>query len=162
MTTPMSSLRAAALAEARQDPPRRRAGPLALLVTAALGLAWNAFGVVQWAGSLRASSDTLMGSGLTAAQAAVYLGLPAWMTVAFAIGVFGGLIGSGLLAWRRRAAVATLATSLVAYVALYAGDMAHGLFDVMPSQQAILNAVVGIAVALLGAALVARRHGLLR
>lgn len=155
MSTPLTS-------EAWPQPARGRAALIALMATALLGIAWNAFGVVQWAGSLGATQDTLMGRGMTAAQSAAYLALPGWMTVAFAVGVFGGLLGSGALAARRRVALPLFAVSLVAYIALYAGDLAHGLFDVMPTQQPILNAVVGIAVALPLAALAARRHGLLR
>jgi hypothetical protein len=158
MTTPLSS----PFPETRPQAVRRSPGAIALLVTALLGLAWNAFGVVQWAGSLGATQDTLMGRGMTAVQSAAYLALPGWMTVAFAVGVFGGLLGSLALAARRHVALPLFAVSLVAYIALYAGDLAHGLFDVMPTQQPILNAVVAIAVALPLAALAARRHGLLR
>lgn len=160
MTTPLTS----PMTETRPRLPGegRRGAAVALLVTALLGIAWNAFGVFQWAGSLGATQDTLMGRGMTAAQSAAYLALPGWMTLAFAVGVFGGLLGSLALAMRRRVALPVLGVSLVAYVALYAGDLAHGLFDVMPTQQSILNLVVAIAVALPLAALAARRRGLLR
>ena len=69
--------------------------PLWFWIVSILGLAWNIFGVVQFLGSLSATSDGLVASGLTAEQAAVMLGYPTWMTIAFAVGVFGGLAGCG-------------------------------------------------------------------
>lgn len=133
----------------------RRAG----LAIAALGIAWNLFGIVQWQASLRATPDSLMADGLSAAQAAVYLALPAWMDLAFAVGVFGGLAGSLALALRRRLATPLLALSLLAYAALAAGDLAHGLFDAMPQQAPVIALVLAIATGLLATAGLAGRRG---
>lgn len=55
-------------------------------IVAGLGLAWNVFGLVQFAGSLTSTPDSLMEAGMTAEQAAVMKGYPIWMTIAFAIG----------------------------------------------------------------------------
>ncbi|MBC7939959.1 MAG: hypothetical protein H7Z19_09390 [Chitinophagaceae bacterium] len=131
-------------------------------MAAVLGVLWNAYGVYQFAGSFTQTLDSLMATGMTQAQAQVYLALPAWIGVVFAVGVSGGLIGSLAMAARRSVAVPIFATSLVAYVMLFAGDAYHGVFASIPSQLAILAVVVLIAAALLGAARLAQRRGLLR
>ena len=51
--------------------PTRRAPPLWFWGVAALGLAWNIFGAVQFVGTLSATVDSLQAQGLTAEQAAV-------------------------------------------------------------------------------------------
>lgn len=119
-------------------------------VCACLGLAWNLFGVVQFLGTAQASQEGLMMSGMTEAQARLYFGLPMWMNIAFAIGVFGGLLGSSLLLLRRKQSVPVFAVSLTAYIILYIGDITEGVFAIMGSSQVIiLTCVVLIAAGLL-------------
>lgn len=124
--------------------------PLWFWIVSILGLAWNIFGVVQFLGSLSVTSDGLVASGLTAEQAAVMLGYPTWMTIAFAVGVFGGLAGCVLLLWRKRLAVPVFLVSFIGYVILYIGDITEGVFVAIgTSQIAILSLVVAIAAGLL-------------
>lgn len=119
-------------------------------ICAGLGLAWNMFGVVQFLGTALASQEGLMMSGMTEAQARLYFGLPVWMTIAFAIGVFGGLLGSALLMLRRKQSVPVFAVSLAGYIVLYIGDITEGVFAIMGSSQVIiLTCVVLIAAGLL-------------
>jgi hypothetical protein len=128
----------------------------------ALGLAWNSFGIYQFISSATASRESLALMGATPDQAALYAGLPGWMTVAFALGVFGGLAGSLLLGLQRKAALPVLAASLAAYIVLYVGDITEGVFAAFGMQQvAILTAVVLIAVGLLLFGLRARNRGVL-
>ena len=123
--------------------------PLWFIAASVGGIAWNIFGAVQFAGSVAATEGSLIASGLTAEQAAVMTGYPGWMTLAFALGVFGGLVGSVLLLLRQRIAQPVLAVSLLAYVGLWIGDAVHGVFAAMGlSQIIILTAVVAIAAAL--------------
>ena len=129
---------------------------------ACFGVLWNLYGVYQFTGTLTPAGRSVMASGMTAAQAQVYFSLPSWMTVVFAMGVFGGLLGSLALAARRALAVPVLAVSLVGYVALFSGDVYFGVFDAMPGQLAILALVVVIAVTLLLTAWAARSRALLR
>ena len=83
---------------------------------------------------------------------------PAWMTAAFAVGVLGGLLGSGLLLLRRPAAQPVLAVSLAAYLALWIGDAVHGVFAALGAPQVvILTLVVAIAAGLWFAARIAQR-----
>lgn len=117
---------------------------------AILGIAWNVFGVVQFLAQFGATESALMGDGMTAEQAALYAAQPMWMTIAFAIGVFGGVLGSVLLLLRRRAAMAVFAASLGGYIVLYIGDITTGIFKAFgASQVMILTTVVIIAAALL-------------
>lgn len=126
-------------------------------ICAGLGLAWNMFGVVQFLGTALASQEGLMMSGMTEAQARLYFGLPVWMHIAFAIGVFGGLLGSALLLLRRKQSVPVFAVSLAGYIVLYIGDITEGVFAIMgTSQVIILTCVVLIAAGLLW---LARRFG---
>lgn len=123
--------------------------PIWMMAAALGGIAWNIFGAVQFAGSVTANEASLIASGLTPEQAAVMTSYPVWMTLAFAVGVFGGLAGSVLLFLRRAVAKPILLASLVAYVGLWAGDAIYGVFAAMgASQVAVLTTVVAIAAAL--------------
>lgn len=114
------------------------------------GVGWNAFGVVQFLKSLQNTPESLAKMGMTAEQAAVYSSYPAWMTAAFAVGVFGGLLGSVALVVRLRTAVPLFVASVVGYVALYVGDITEGVFAALGAPQiTILTTVVAIAAALL-------------
>lgn len=145
-------------------PTRERLPRVAVVsrVLGVLGVLWNAFGVWQWLSTRSADADALIASGLSRSQAELYLSLPAWMDAAFGLGVLAGLIGSLLLAGRRRAALPVLTASLFAYAALFAGDAAFGLFAVLPRQLAVLSVVMLIAVGLLLTARHARTAGALR
>jgi hypothetical protein len=109
-----------------------------------------------------ATGQSLIAQGMTAAQAAVMMGYPGWMTLAFAMGVLGGLVGSVLLLLRRKGAVAVLAASLAGYVVLYLGDVTQGVFAAMGTPQVVvLTVVVAIAVGLLALARWAGKSALL-
>lgn len=130
-------------------PRARLAAPRWFTAAALGGIAWNVFGVVQFAGSVTATEASLIASGLTPEQAAVMTGYPSWMTLAFAIGVFGGLAGSVLLLLRHAGAMPVLLASLLAYAALWIGDAVHGVFAALGTPQVvILTIVVAIATAL--------------
>lgn len=129
-----------------------------LLALAVLGVLWNLFGIVQFFDTLQATPRGLMAAGLDAAAAEIYLGLPAWMDVAFAIGVFGGLLGSIALGARHPWALPLLSLSLAAYVALFLGDLSHGMFSAIPGQLGVLLLVLLIAIVLFAAAVITRRR----
>jgi hypothetical protein len=113
------------------------------------GLAWNVFGIVQYLASVNATPASLIAGGMAPEQAAVMTGYPAWMTGAFAIGVFAGTIGSILMLLRKKIAVPVFLISLIAYIVLYIGDITQGVFAAMGMPQVIiLSMVVAIAFAL--------------
>lgn len=136
--------------------------PVWIYLVATLGVAWNLFGLVQLMDFVSQTRQSLMMRGMSAATAELYYNLPAWMKFSFAIGSLGGLTGSIALALRHRATVVILATSLAGYVAIWLSDYAHGVFDVIPGQMAILTMVVVIAIALFCIAITVRGRGLLR
>jgi hypothetical protein len=124
--------------------------PLWVRTLAGLGVAWNVYGVIQFQSTVFATAEDLMAQGMTAAQATVYSGVPIWMDIAFALGVFGGLVGTILLLLGRREAVPVLAASLAGYLVLYVGDITEGVFAAMGlSQVVVLTVVVLIAAGLL-------------
>lgn len=132
-------------------------------VTATLGLLWNIFGVIQFLSTVGGTRESLMRGGMTSPQAELYIQLPLWMTVSFAVGVFGGVMGSILLLLRKRTAVPVFWGSLAAYSVLYAGDVTQGIFAAFGTPQVIiLTTVVLIAMALLWLALRCRKLGGLR
>lgn len=134
--------------------------PTLIRAVAALGVAWNVFGVVQFWDQVSATPAMLMAKGMTAAQANLYASLPGWMTIVFAIGVFGGLVGATLLLIGQRAASTLLGMSLIGYIALYIGDITQGVFAAFgTSQVVVLTIVVAIAAALLMLSLHADRRG---
>lgn len=123
--------------------------PVWIRLTALGGLLWSLFGAYLFASQTFADRAELMAQGMTAEQAALYAGLPAWMGLAFGIGTVGGVIGCGLLLLAHRTAGAVLWVSLGAYLALYAGDIIHGVFAAFgPPQVIVLTVVVAIAAAL--------------
>lgn len=144
-----------------QADPVQRQLPLWIASAAGFGILWNAYGLFQFADSLRSTEADLIAGGMTQAQATVYLGLPAWVTLAFAVGVLCGLIGSLLILVRKRLALPVLAASLAGYTVLFAGDAGYGVFTSMPEQMAILIVVVLIAAVLFAFARHARSSGLL-
>jgi hypothetical protein len=133
-----------------------------LWAASAVGVLWNVYGAYQYVGTFTPAGQAAMTAGMTPAQAALYLSLPVWISVVFAVGVFGGLIGSVLLALRRRSAEPVFAASFVGYGLLFAGDAWYGVFAAIPNQMAVLVLVVLIAAALFRASQLARRRGLLQ
>lgn len=81
---------------------------------ALLGLLWNAFGVYMYLKSVGLFGDPL--AGLDAAHAELARTVPAWVTGAFAIAVFAGLLGSLLMVAGKRLAAPLLLLSLLAVI----------------------------------------------
>lgn len=137
--------------------------PIWFWIASVLGLAWNVFGFIQFAGTLNATAESLQAGGMTAEQAAVMSSYPFWMTAAFAVGVVGGVVGCVLLLARRAWAVPVFAASLVGYIILYIGDITEGVFAALGMPQVVvLSMVVAIAAALLWLSRHFRRMGALR
>lgn len=124
--------------------------PVSFWIISSLGLLWNLYGVYQYIGTLRSTPESLQAMGMTAEQAQLYGALPFWMTLAFAVGVFGGVAGCVALLFRHRVATAIFALSLAGYIVLYIGDITEGVFAALGmSQVIVLTVVVIIAAGLL-------------
>jgi hypothetical protein len=81
-----------------------------------LGLLWNAYGGFDYFMSKTRGDAYLQSVGMTPEQIVHFNAMPAWMTVVWAVGVWGALLGAVLLLIRSRYAVPVFVASLVAYV----------------------------------------------
>ena len=88
--------------------------PVHLWIVGILALLWNAFGCYDYWMTVTANQAYL--AQYTADQLAYFNGLPSWLTAFWALGVWGGLIGSILLVMRNRYAVWAFAASFVGAV----------------------------------------------
>jgi FtsH-binding integral membrane protein len=111
--------------------------PLHLWIVGGIGLLWNAFGAYDYLASKLQGEPYYRAMGMTDAQIAYMNAFPAWMTVVWATGVWGALLGTVLLLLRKRAAAPVFLLSLAAFLASLAyayllsdgaavmGDMAY-------------------------------------
>lgn len=83
---------------------------------ALLGVVWNAFGVAMYLSSVGVFGDPM--ADLTEAERVAAASIPAWITAAFGIGTFSGLIGSLGLVLRKAWSQPLLLVSLVALLML--------------------------------------------
>jgi hypothetical protein len=90
--------------------------PWHLWLVGALGLAWNAYGGFDYFMSKTRGDAYLQSVGMTPEQIVHFNAMPAWMTVVWAVGVWGALLGAVLLLLRSRYAATVFVASLVAYV----------------------------------------------
>lgn len=90
--------------------------PWHLWLVGVLGLLWNAYGGYDYFMSKTRGDAYLQSVGMTPEQIAHFNAMPSWMTVVWAVGVWGALLGAVLLLMRSRFAVPVFVASLVAYV----------------------------------------------
>jgi hypothetical protein len=93
-----------------------RRTPWHLWFVGLLGLLWNAYGGFDYFMSKTRGDSYLQSVGMTPEQIVHFNAMPAWMTVVWAVGVWGALLGAVLLLLRSRHAVPVFVASLVAYV----------------------------------------------
>jgi hypothetical protein len=90
--------------------------PLHLWLVAGLGLVWNGFGAFDYLASKLRGEPYYRQMGMTDAQIAYMAAYPMWMTVVWAIGVWGAVLGTLLLLLRKRAAAPVFLASLAAFL----------------------------------------------
>jgi hypothetical protein len=126
-------------------------------ITSALALVWNLIGVATYLMTVTMSDETL--AALPEAERALQANIPAWVTSAYAIAVFGGTLGCIALLMRVAWAVPVLLVSLLAILV----QMGHALFGtpmiaVMGPSAAVLPLlIVVIAVYLVAFAAAAKK-----
>jgi hypothetical protein len=121
-------------------------------IVAALGLVWNLFGAYQY----------LMTVGVVAgADAAAVAAMPAWVTGAFAVAVFGGALGCVGLVMLKGWSKLLLLVSLLGVLAMDVWMFVlSGLGGTMPpAEMGVTAAVVIIAVLLVWLSYSADRKG---
>ena len=91
-------------------------------VIGVIALIWNGLGVMSYIGQAFMTDE--MKAALPEAERALYDNVPAWVTAAFAIAVFGGLLGCILLLMKKKAAKTVFLVSLIAIIV----QMTYNLF----------------------------------
>jgi len=81
-------------------------------IIAVFALVWNLIGVAFWYLQVTMSAEQL--ALMTAPQRQVYEGTPGWINIAFAVAVFGGVLGALGLLMKKRWASTMFLLSLVA------------------------------------------------
>ena len=117
-------------------------------IVAIAAILWNVLGVSAYIMEVTMSEEAL--AALPDAERALYERSPAWVTGAFAVAVFAGLIGSITLALRKEIATPILVTSLVAVI-LQMGYQ-FGVADiqaVMGASSMVMPAVIVVIAVLL-------------
>ncbi|MFM8395151.1 MAG: hypothetical protein ACKOB4_14620 [Acidobacteriota bacterium] len=126
----------------------RAKAPWRLWVVGILAVLWNAVGVLDYLMTETRNASYM--SVFTPEQLAYFNGLPKWIIATWAIGVWGGLLGSLLILLQRRRAVQVLTVSLLsaAVTFFYNFVLSDGL-RVMGGAAALLMPAVVIVVAIL-------------
>jgi hypothetical protein len=88
--------------------------PWHLWVVGGAALLWNAMGAFDYV--MTETKNAAYLSGFTPKQLAFFYAIPAWGIAAWAIGVWGGVLGSLLLLLRKRLAVLAFLASLLGAV----------------------------------------------
>jgi hypothetical protein len=96
--------------------------PVWFWIVSVVALIWNGMGVMAYLGQAYMSDDAL--AALPEAEQALYANVPAWATAAFAIAVWGGLLGCLALLLRKKWAKPVLLLSLIGIVV----QMIYNLF----------------------------------
>ena len=108
-----------------------------------IALLFNSIGVFDFVMTMAQGAGYQASVGMTPDQIAHYQQMPSWMTVVWAVGVFGAFLASILLLLRRKLAAPVFILSLAAFVVslLYTYVLTNG-GAVMGQQMAIMSAVI--------------------
>lgn len=138
------------------------ATPRHLWVVGVLALLWNSIGAFDYL-MTQTRNESYM-SQFTPEQLAYFYAFPAWVVSTWALSVWGGVLGSGLLLLRNRWAVTVFGVSLATMVltTIYNFGLTNGV-EVMGTFGLVFSAVIfAIAVALFLYARHLARVGVLR
>lgn len=123
--------------------------PWHLWVVGIVALLWNAVGAMDYLMTQTRSEQYM--SQFTPEQLEYFYGFPAWVVAAWAIAVWGGVLGAILLLMRNNLAVPVFLVSLIAMVltTIYQFGLSNGLEVVGDPFSLVFTAVIFvIAVAL--------------
>ena len=114
-----------------------------------IALLFNSVGVFDFVMTMAQGAEYQASTGMTPAQIAHYQQMPSWMTVVWAVGVFGAFLASIFLLLRRKQALPAFILSLAAFVVslLYTYVLTDG-GAVMGQQMALTSAVIAGLLAL--------------
>ncbi|WP_337188957.1 hypothetical protein [Phenylobacterium sp.] len=135
------------MTEATDTP--RGVAPWHLWLVGAVAVLWNGYGAFGYLMTHFRGEAFMRSAGMTEAQVAFAAGAPAWMTAAWAIGVWAALAGSLLLLLRSKWALHAFVVSIAGFLASMA--YTHLLSDggvVMGASGLAINVAVGVSLAL--------------
>lgn len=117
--------------------------PWHLWVVGVIAVLFNAIGVFDFVMSMAQGAKYQASAGMTPDQIAHYQQMPGWMTVVWAVGVFGAFLASILLLLRRQQAFPVFIVSLAAFLVslLYTYVLTDG-GAVMGKEMAIVSAII--------------------
>ena len=143
---------------------QRTPTPVHLWIVGLVSLLWNSFGCYDYVMTKLDPAGYLAGQGMSAEAVTYTTTLPAWLTVFWALGVWGSLAGSILLLLRSRRAVGAFAISLAGLAISQGYQFAATLPAAMKTQAMwVMSAVIWIVLLLLLLyAFVQERRGVLR
>lgn len=103
--------------------------PWHLWVVGVLAALWNGFGCFDYFMTQTQREDWFAQMGMTAEQVVYFDAMPAWTHAAWAIGVWGGLLGAILLLLRRKWALPVFVVSFLGWAAgaVYAFALSDGM-----------------------------------
>ena len=136
--------------------------PWHLWVVGIVGVLWNAVGAMDYTMTQTRNGAYL--KAVTPEMLAFIYSVPSWVVAAWAIGVWGGVVGMLLLLLRKRAAVPVLLASLVGATLTFVYDylLSEGIEVMGSSGMAFAGMIIVIALSLYWYARVMRRRGVLR
>jgi hypothetical protein len=123
--------------------------PWHLWLIGAIAALFNSIGVFDFVMSMAQGAAYQASAGMTPEQIAHYQEMPGWMTVVWAVGVFGALLASILLLLRRKVALPVFVLSLAAFLIslLYTYVLTDG-GAIMGRQAAITSAAIAVLLVL--------------
>lgn len=122
--------------------------PWHLWLVGVVAVLFNAIGVFDFVMTMVHGAAYMKSAGMTQAQIDHYQQMPAWMTLDWAVGVFGAFAGSVLILLRNKLAWPVLAVSLAAFLLslAYTYLLTDGA-KIMGQQMAITSAVIAALLA---------------
>ena len=123
--------------------------PWHLWLIGVIALLFNSIGVFDFVMSMAQGATYQASAGMTPDQIAHYQQMPGWMTLVWAVGVFGAFLASILLLMRRKLALPVFVLSLAAFLVslLYTYVLTNG-GAVMGRQMAMTSVVIAILLVL--------------
>jgi hypothetical protein len=136
--------------------------PWHIWVVGVVSLLWNSVGALDFV--MTQTKNAAYMSGFTAAQLEFYYGFPLWVVAAWGIAVWGGVLGSLLLLFRKSLAFHFFLWSLICMVltCIHNYALSNG-FEIMGGAKALIfsSVIVVIGVLLLVYARSMRKRGVL-
>ncbi len=129
----------------RNDPVSAR--PKSFWVIAIAALLWNLLGVAIFFLQVSATPETL--AAMPAEQRQIYEATPVWLNIAFAVAVFGGVLGALGLLLKKRWAVTFFLISLLALLVQVVGAYAVTPMWQVHGPASLVMPVLLVAIALL-------------